>query len=103
VADLALDQIRHQVTRGGKRIELTAKEYAILEYLMRHAGEVVSRAQLVEHVWDQHVTNESNVLDVYMSYLRRKLDREFTPKLLHTVRGVGYTLRPDTGTEVLYG
>jgi DNA-binding response OmpR family regulator len=95
VADLVLDIMRHQVYRNGQLIDLTVKEYAILEYLMRREGEVVTRAQLIEHAWDPHTKNASNVIDVYLSYLRRKIDRGFSPKLLHTVRGVGYVLRPD--------
>ncbi|MGE3541014.1 MAG: response regulator transcription factor [Candidatus Tectimicrobiota bacterium] len=93
VADLVLDPILHQVSRGGQIIEVTSKEYALLEFFMRHAGEVVSRAQLVEHLWSHHATISSNVIDVYVSYLRRKIDRPFTSPLLQTVRGVGYTLR----------
>lgn len=93
VADLTLDPMRHQVSRGGQPIEMTAKEYALLEFLMRHAGEVISRTQLVEHLWSSQPDTTSNVIDVYISYLRRKIDRPFPAKLLHTVRGVGYILR----------
>lgn len=95
VADLVVDLIRHAVSRGGQDIETTATEYALIEYLMRRAGEVVSRAQLIEHVWHQQATPDSNIIDVYISHLRRKIDQRFAPKLLHTVRGVGYVLRPD--------
>jgi heavy metal response regulator len=92
VADLVLDPVRHHVTRGEQPIELTAKEYALLEFLMRHAGEVVTRTQIAEHVWDQHFDSDTNVIDVYISYLRQKIDRPFATKLLHTIRGVGYVL-----------
>jgi heavy metal response regulator len=95
VADLELDVLRHQVRRGGQRIDVTAKEYALLEFLLRHAGAVVTRTQIAEHVWDQYFDHDSNVIDVYMSYLRQKIDRSFVPKLLHTVRGVGYILRDE--------
>ena len=96
VADLTLDPIKHQVSRGGKVIELTGKEYALLEFLLRHAGEVVTRTRLIEHVWDQHFDSDTNVIDVYVSYLRQKMDRPFATKLLHTVRGVGYVLRDES-------
>ncbi len=95
VGDLRLDPLQHRITRGGQIIEVTAKEYALLEFLMRHAGKVVSRAQLAEHLWRQNAQTSSNVIDVYISYLRRKIDRPFASKLLHTIRGVGYTLRQD--------
>lgn len=93
VADLRLDVIRHTVSRGGQPIEVTATEYALLELLVRHTGAVVTRAQIVEHVWGQRLETSSNVIDVYMAYLRRKIDRPCPVKLLHTIRGVGYTLR----------
>jgi heavy metal response regulator len=93
VADLVLDPVSHGVSRGGRSIELTAREYALLEFLMRRTGEVVTRTQIAEHVWDQHFDTNTNVIDVYISYLRQKIDRPFTQKLLHTVRGVGYVLR----------
>ncbi|RMF94449.1 MAG: DNA-binding response regulator [Nitrospinota bacterium] len=95
VADLILDPVSHRVSRAGKPIELTAKEYALLEFLMRHAGEVVTRTQIAEHVWNQDFDSDTNVIDVYISYLRQKIDRDFEPKLLHTVRGVGYVLREE--------
>ena len=93
VADLELDPVRHRVSRDGQPIELTGREYALLAYLVRHADEVVTRTQLIEHVWDQHFDSDTNVIDVYISYLRQKVDRPYPKKLLHTVRGVGYTLR----------
>jgi two-component system copper resistance phosphate regulon response regulator CusR len=78
------------VTRGGQRIELTAKEYALLDYFLRHTGEVVSRTLIAEHVWDMHFDSDTNVVDVAVRRLRAKLDDPFERKLIHTVRGVGY-------------
>ena len=92
IADLALDTLTHQVQRGGRRIDLTAKEYAVLECLMREPGRVLSRTMIAEHVWNYDVFNQSNVVDVYIRNLRRKLDDDFDPKLIHTVRGAGYRL-----------
>jgi heavy metal response regulator len=96
VADLTLDTTTRHVTRGGQPIELTAKEYAILEYLMRETGRVLTRTMIEEHVWNYDVFNESNVIDVYIRNLRRKLDDGFDVKLIHTVRGVGYRLTEKT-------
>ena len=93
VADLLLDRTGRQVTRAGKLIELTAKEFALLEYLMTNAGQVCSRSMIIEHVWDQSFEGFTNIVDVYIRYLRHKVDRTFEPKLIHTVRGVGYALR----------
>ncbi len=92
VADLELDPISRRVTRAGKPIRLTTKEYALLEYLMRNAGKVLSRTLIGEHVWDMNFDPESNVIDVYISHLRRKIDKGFEPPLLHTIRGQGYLL-----------
>lgn len=92
VADLTMDVVRRQVRRAGRAIELTAREFALLEYLLRHANQVLTRTQIAEHVWDFDFYNESNVVDVYIGYLRRKLDRGFDRPLLHTMRGVGYRL-----------
>jgi heavy metal response regulator len=92
VADLRVDFNRRQVTRGGKRIELTFKEFALLEYLAQNAGQVLSRSMIVDHVWDQSFDSFTNVVDVYIRYLRNKIDHGFEPKLIHTVRGVGYVL-----------
>lgn len=97
VADLTLDTTNRRVTRGGQPIELTSKEYAILEYLMREAGRVLTRTMIEEHVWNYDVFNESNVIDVYIRNLRRKLDDGFDVKLIHTVRGVGYRLTEKAG------
>ena len=96
VGDLVLDIRKRRVTRADKRIDLSPREFSLLEYLMRHAGEVVTRAMIAENVWDQSVEHFSNVIDVYMGYLRKKVDRPFDgPRLVCTVRGVGYTV-PDT-------
>jgi heavy metal response regulator len=95
VADLTIDPASRRVTRGGTPIELTAKEYALLEYLMRHAGQVLTRTMISEHVWDQTFDSYTNVIDVYVNYLRKKVDQGFEPKLIHTIRGVGYSLREE--------
>ncbi len=89
VADLTLDPAARRVTRADQRIELTAKEYALLEYLMRHHGRVLTRTMISEHVWDQTFDSYTNVIDVYVNYLRKKVDQGFEPKLIHTVRGRG--------------
>ncbi|MDP3939445.1 MAG: response regulator transcription factor [Deltaproteobacteria bacterium] len=91
--DLRMDLLGRKVTRGGKPIDLTAKEYSLLEYLMRNAGMVLTRTSIAEHVWDVHFDSDSNVIDVYVNYLRNKIDRPFGSKLLQTVRGVGYVLK----------
>ena len=95
VDDLMLNPATREVTRGGKRIELTAKEYALLEYLMRNAGRVLTRPMIAEHVWNQDFDTFTNVIDVYVNYLRNKIDRGQARKLLQTVRGSGYTLKAD--------
>jgi two-component system copper resistance phosphate regulon response regulator CusR len=95
VADLLVDFNKRQVTRGGRKIELTLKEYALLEYLVRNAGQVLSRSMIVDHVWDQSFDSFTNVVDVYIRYLRNKIDHGFEPKLIHTVRGVGYVLNAE--------
>jgi len=92
VGDLLLDTLTHRATRGGQVIELTAREYALLELLMRHPGQVLSRTQIAEHVWNYDFFTTSNVVDVYIRYLRRKIDKGFEAKLLQTVRGVGYKI-----------
>jgi two-component system copper resistance phosphate regulon response regulator CusR len=92
VADLEIDLARHTATRAGRTLELTAKEFALLEYLARHAGEVVTRTMIAEHVWNIDFDNFSNVIDVYIRYLRRKVDDPFDEKLIQTRRGVGYVL-----------
>ncbi len=93
VDDLALDPIRHKVTRGGKEIELSQKEYLLLEYLMRNANQVVTRSMIAERVWDESFDKFTNVIDVYISFLRNKVDSGYERKLIHTLRGVGYSLR----------
>jgi DNA-binding response OmpR family regulator len=93
VDDLVLNPATREVTRGGARVELTAKEYALLEYLMRHAGRVLTRPMIAEHVWDHDFDTFTNVIDVYVNYLRNKIDRGQERKLIQTVRGSGYTLK----------
>ena len=91
--DLSLDPATRTVTRGGRRIELTTREYALLEYLVRNAGRVLTRPMIAEHVWGLDFDSESNVIDVYVGYLRRKIDASGERRLLHTVRGAGYVLK----------
>ena len=92
IADLTLDTLTRRVKRGGKIIELTSKEYAVLECLLREPDRVLTRTQIAEHVWNYDVYNQSNVVDVYIKNLRRKIDDRFEVKLIHTVRGAGYRL-----------
>jgi DNA-binding response OmpR family regulator len=92
IADLNLDPAAHNVTRAGKSIELPAKEFSILEYLLSHVGHVLTRTMIAEHVWNYDSYNPSNVVDVYIRNLRRKVDDGYSPKLIHTVRNVGYRL-----------
>jgi DNA-binding response OmpR family regulator len=92
-ADLVLNPLKRKVTRGGKPIELSNKEFFLLEYLLRNKDQIVTRNMIVEHVWDASFDNFTNVVDVYINYLRNKIDRDFEPRLIQTVRGVGYTLR----------
>lgn len=92
VADLEMDRLSQQVRRSGRRIELTAKEYALLEYLATSPGRVFSRTMIIEHVWDQSFEGLNNIVDVYVRHLRRKVDDPFPTKLIRTVRGVGYGL-----------
>lgn len=99
LADLALDRIERRVERNGKRIELTSKEFALLEYLMRNAGRRITRTMIVEHVWNISFDTATNVVDVYINYLRKKVDDGFEPKLIHTIRGVGYELRVSGGGQ----
>jgi two-component system, OmpR family, response regulator len=94
VADLELDPATRVVTRAGRRIGLSAREFGVLEFLVRRAGQVVTRAELLDHVWDQNYQGSTNVVDVYVGYLRRKLDAPFGQPLIHTVRGAGYVLGP---------
>lgn len=92
VADLELDPVRHRATRGGQRIELSAREFAMLSLLLQRAGQVLSRTQIASLVWDIHFDSETNVVDVAVRRLRQKIDDPFDEKLIHTVRGVGYVL-----------
>jgi DNA-binding response OmpR family regulator len=93
VGDLRIDLAARRAERAGRALELTAKEFALLEYLARHAGEVVTRTMIAQHVWDIDFDTFSNVIDVYIRYLRRKVDDPFETKLIQTRRGVGYVLR----------
>jgi len=93
VDDLSLDLLTHKVTRGDREIDLTVKEYALLEYLMRNAGNIVTRTMISEHVWDINFDTFTNVIDVYINYLRNKIDSGFEDKMIHTVRGKGYLLK----------
>jgi two-component system OmpR family response regulator len=92
VGDLEVDPAAHTAVRAGVPVDLTSREFALLEFLTRHQGDVVTRTELLEHVWDQHFAGSTNVVDVYVSYLRRKLELPFGRGLIHTVRGVGYVL-----------
>jgi two-component system copper resistance phosphate regulon response regulator CusR len=92
VGDLELDRLSRRVTRGGRPIELTAKEYALLEYLMSNAGRVLSRSMIIEHVWDQSFDGVFSIVDVYLGRLRSKIDQSADHKLIRTVRGVGYSI-----------
>jgi DNA-binding response OmpR family regulator len=96
LGDLEMDTARREVRRGGRLIELSPREFTLLEYLMRHPRHVLTRTQLAEHVWNFDFFNDSNVVDVYIGYLRRKIDRGFDRPLLQTVRGVGYRLSDAT-------
>jgi two-component system OmpR family response regulator len=93
VGDLELDRLAHRVARSGREIPLQPREFRLLEYLMRHAGQVVTRTMLLENVWDYHFDPQTNVIDVHVSRLRAKIDKGFDRQLLHTVRGAGYMIR----------
>ncbi|HEX4342505.1 MAG TPA: response regulator transcription factor, partial [Verrucomicrobiae bacterium] len=96
VGDLEIDRLSQNVKRGGKKIELTAKEYSLLEYLATNPGRVFSRTMIIEHVWDESFEGLTNIVDVYVRHLREKVDDAFSTKLLRTVRGVGYSLNDET-------
>ncbi len=96
LGDLTMDTARREVRRGGRLIELSPREFTLLAYLMRHPRQVLTRTQITEHVWNFDFFSDSNVVDVYIGYLRRKIDRGFDRPLLHTVRGVGYRLSDAT-------
>ena len=101
IGDLVLDPLTRRVTRANQPITLTSKEFALLECFMRHPDQVLSRTVLSENVWDETFDSFTNVIDVYVNYLRNKVDRTFSPKLIHTVRGAGYVMRrPETSGEV---
>jgi DNA-binding response OmpR family regulator len=95
VADLEINRLTRQVKRHGKRIELSAKEYSLLEYLVLHPGRMLSRSMIVENIWDQSFEGLTNIVDVYISHLRHKIDEGHEPKLIRTVRGLGYVLETD--------
>ena len=95
VGDLSLSTSTHQVKRGGRKIELTAKEYALLEYFMRNPNRILTRTLITEHVWDYHFDPSTNVVDVYVNYLRKKIDQGFEKKLIHTIRGSGYVMKDE--------
>lgn len=95
VADLEIDTASHQVKRAGKAISLSAKEYSLLEFLAYRKGTVVSRTDIIEHIYNEDADMDSNVVDVYINYLRNKIDKEFSGKLIHTVRGAGYILKEE--------
>lgn len=101
VGDLTLDLIKHKVTRSGRNINLQPREFRLLEYLMQHTGQVVTRSMLLENVWDYHFDPQTNVIDVQISRLRSKIDKDFDSPLLHTVRGAGYKLQEVAGTVEL--
>jgi DNA-binding response OmpR family regulator len=92
VGDLVLDTLARRASRGGRVIELSTREYALLEFLMRHPGQVLGRTQIVDHVWSYDFLTTSNVVDVYIGYLRRKIDDDFEIKLIQTVRSAGYKI-----------
>lgn len=95
VADLTLDPARRIVYRGNDKIELTTKEFALLDYFMRNPGRVLTRTMITEHVWDYDFDTMTNIIDVYVNYLRKKIDTGRDPKLIHTIRGVGYVLQAE--------
>jgi len=95
-ADLSLDMLSHEVRRGGQRLDLQPREYALLEYLLRHPGRILSKTMILEHIWDFHFDPQTNVVDVLVCRLRNKIDRGYPLKLIHTLRGIGYVLKtPD--------
>ncbi len=94
-ADLRLDPVAHKVWRSDKEIDLTAKEYALLEFFMRNPETTLTRTMIAEHVWDYTFDSFTNIIDVYVNYLRKKVDRDYSRKLIHTVRGIGYVLKED--------
>jgi two-component system OmpR family response regulator len=94
VGDLTVDPASHEVTRSGRTVDLTAREFSVLEFLARHPGELVTRARLLDHVWDANYEGSTNIVDVYVGYLRKKLEKPFGRPLIRTVRGAGFVLDP---------
>jgi two-component system OmpR family response regulator len=92
IGDLVVDPAAHRVTRAGTAVELTAREFAVLEFLARHPGQAVTRTRLLEHVWDENYEGSTNIVDVYVGYLRKKLEQPFGTPMIRTIRGVGWTL-----------
>lgn len=99
IADLEMDTVNREVRRSGQPIELSQREYTLLHYLFRHPRQVLTRTQIAEHIWNFDFVSDSNVVDVYIGYLRRKIDRGFSPPLIHTVRGVGYRLSAEVEND----
>lgn len=99
ISDLELDNKTREVRRGGRLIELSQREFMLLNYLMRHPNQVLTRTQIAEHIWNFDFASDSNIVDVYIGYLRRKIDRNFTPQLIRTVRGMGYRISAEAGNE----
>ncbi len=99
IADLEMDTIKREVRRSGQLIDLSQREYTLLNYLLRHPRQVLTRTQIAEHIWNFDFVSDSNVVDVYIGYLRRKVDRGFSPTLIQTVRGVGYRLSAEADNE----
>ena len=93
LADLSLDRLSHKVVRAGNEIDLQPREFRLLEFMLQNVGKVVTRTMLLEHVWDYHFDPQTNVIDVHVSRLRGKIDKDYDPPLLHTVRGAGYVIR----------
>ncbi len=100
VGDLVLDPAAHTVARGDEQVELTPREFSLLEFLMRRAGQAVSKADILHHVWDANYDGDANVVEVYIGYLRRKIDTPFARQSVQTIRGAGYRLVPDAGQPV---
>jgi two-component system OmpR family response regulator len=95
--DLRLDPVQRRVTRGGEEVAVTAREFALLEFMLRHPGDVLSRTAIIENVWDAHFDGDPNIVEVYVGYLRKKIDHPFGKTAIRTVRGAGYRLDPDGG------
>jgi len=95
IADLELDTVTHKARRGGRTIELTAKEYALLDYFLQNKDRVLTRSAISEHIWDYNFDTGTNIIDVYINHLRNKVDNNFDKKLIHTVRGVGYVMKEE--------